>query len=237
VPALLRETNVALTDNQIDRYSRQIIVPHVGGVGQARLLAATMIMAGELRDLEGPLAYLVGAGVGSIHLRVPPEQIATIENLISDMRDLNPDVAVSIQKESSAKIELAMILICSAASLELAQSSIDEGDTRTFVVARMDTTRRIAILPGKSPCPRCADAGLLSNLPYRSEIAYPAMPGAIYSRSESADFIAMLATAEAFKLLAGFAPNPAPTLIEFDGFRTNCRPLARAAGCKCVQSL
>jgi hypothetical protein len=33
----------------------------------------------------------------------------------------------------------------------------------------------------------------------------------------------MLATAEAFKLLAGYAENPSPAIIEFDGYATIVR--------------
>ena len=62
---------MTLTDAQIDRYSRQIIVPRIGGRGQERLLAARMLLAGDARDIEAPLAYLVGAGVGAIGVREP----------------------------------------------------------------------------------------------------------------------------------------------------------------------
>ena len=44
-------------------------------------------------------------------------------------------------------------------------------------------------------------------------------------RCEAADFIAMLATAEAFKLLAGYADQPSAAIIEFDGFATSVRVL------------
>src|SRR5207249_4074584 len=57
---------MALSDRQIERYSRQIIVPAFGGHGQERLLAATLALSGELADLEAPLAYFVGAGVGTV---------------------------------------------------------------------------------------------------------------------------------------------------------------------------
>jgi hypothetical protein len=33
----------------------------------------------------------------------------------------------------------------------------------------------------------------------------------------------MLATAEAFKLLAGYSENPSRTIIEFDGYETKPR--------------
>ena len=45
------------------------------------------------------------------------------------------------------------------------------------------------------------------------------------ARSEAADFIAMLATAEAFKLIAGYEENPssATIAIDFDGYETTVR--------------
>ena len=57
---------MTLTDAQIDRYSRQIIVPRIGGRGQERILAARMLLVGDARDIEAPRAYLAGAGVGTI---------------------------------------------------------------------------------------------------------------------------------------------------------------------------
>ena len=39
-------TALSLTDAQIERYSRQILLPEIGGRGQARLLAAHVVLAG-----------------------------------------------------------------------------------------------------------------------------------------------------------------------------------------------
>jgi len=66
---------MSLTDAQIDRYSRQIIVPHIGGRGQERLLAARILLCGDARDIEAPLAYLVGAGVGWISLKLSADHL------------------------------------------------------------------------------------------------------------------------------------------------------------------
>ena len=80
---------MSLTDAQIDRYSRQIIVPHIGGRGQERLLAARILLVGDARDIEAPLAYLVGAGVGTICLKPSADQA-----VFTEKRELNPDVSV-----------------------------------------------------------------------------------------------------------------------------------------------
>ena len=42
---------MTLTDEQIERWSRQILLPEVGGRGQLRLLAARVAIAGD-----GPVA-------------------------------------------------------------------------------------------------------------------------------------------------------------------------------------
>jgi molybdopterin/thiamine biosynthesis adenylyltransferase len=55
-----------LSDDQIDRYSRQIILPEVGVRGQQRLLASRVIFVGLTAAASTALAYLAAAGVGEI---------------------------------------------------------------------------------------------------------------------------------------------------------------------------
>lgn len=57
---------MSLNDDQIEKYSRQILLPNVGGRGQEKLLAAKALIIGA-GGLGSPvLAYLAGAGVGTI---------------------------------------------------------------------------------------------------------------------------------------------------------------------------
>ena len=62
---------MTLTDVQIDRYSRQIIVPRIGGRGQERILAARMILVGDARDLEAPRALRARTRASSWELEPP----------------------------------------------------------------------------------------------------------------------------------------------------------------------
>ena len=54
------------TDDQLERYSRHILLPEVGGVGQEKLLAASVLVVGA-GGLGAPmLQYLAAAGIGRL---------------------------------------------------------------------------------------------------------------------------------------------------------------------------
>lgn len=55
-----------LSESQIERYSRQIILRTVGGRGQERLLDSAIVIAGNHPAADTALAYLAGAGVGRL---------------------------------------------------------------------------------------------------------------------------------------------------------------------------
>lgn len=57
-----------LTDGQIERFSRQIILREVGVRGQQRLLASRALFVGLTAAASTALAYLAAAGVGEIGL-------------------------------------------------------------------------------------------------------------------------------------------------------------------------
>jgi molybdopterin-synthase adenylyltransferase len=71
------------SEEEIRRYSRQLVLAEVGGHGQERLRAATLTAASEVEAL-----YLAAAGVGTIV--VPNEAIAEAT------RALNPLVRVEV---------------------------------------------------------------------------------------------------------------------------------------------
>lgn len=219
---------MTLTDQQIERYSRQIIVPGVGGRAQERLLNSHVAVVAEPRDADGALAYLAGAGVGRIVVH-PVGDSAPYGRMIERLRDLNPDAAVGLAVgEASPAPDLTLALIGSARAAEVAAGVCRAFRGRAAVIARLDAPGRIAILPAPPPCALCADAELFGKS--AEEIG---------ERAAGAGAVAMVAVAEAFKLLARFTGTPAAVLFEFTGYAAAARPLNRRAAiarCACEPS-
>jgi hypothetical protein len=222
---------LALSNEQIDRYSRQIIVPGVGGAGQEKLLESHLVVIGDAPDIELVLAYLAGAGVGRIDLVTIGSVPTKLDAAISRMRDLNPDVKLTNVSTVSSDAALILAIVGSPASLEAA-ATLGGRHSAAVVLARLDTPAKIALLLHAPPCVACADAGLLASFTKRSGNSAP---------------IAMVAATEALKFLVGYspasgttdfpsgtAPASGPALIEFRGYESSKRALHAAEnGCSC----
>jgi adenylyltransferase/sulfurtransferase len=86
------------TDDQLQRYSRHIILPEVGGKGQAKIAAAKVIIVGA-GGLGCPVGYyLTAAGVGTI---------ALIDNDIVEMSNLQRQIAHNVHTIGMPKVESA----------------------------------------------------------------------------------------------------------------------------------
>lgn len=116
------------TDDQLERYSRHILLPEVGGVGQEKLLAASVLVVGA-GGLGAPmLQYLAAAGIGRLGIidadtvdlsnlqrqvihRTQDVDIAKVESAARMIRDLNPDVQVNVYQERITAAN-ALDIIC-----------------------------------------------------------------------------------------------------------------------------
>jgi adenylyltransferase/sulfurtransferase len=70
---------MALTDAQLERYARHIVLKEIGGAGQARLLNAHVVIIGAGGIGCPAIAYLAAAGVGT--LRVIDPDTVSLSNL------------------------------------------------------------------------------------------------------------------------------------------------------------
>ncbi len=70
---------MTLSDDELERYARQIVLPQVGGVGQRRLKAAKVAVIGAGGIGSAVIPALAGAGVG--HLTLIDDDVVELANL------------------------------------------------------------------------------------------------------------------------------------------------------------
>lgn len=93
------------SEDQIRRYARHIILPEVGGVGQAKLLNAKVLVIGA-GGLGSPvILYLAAAGVGTIG--VVDDDRVDLSNLQRQV--LHSSASVGLSKVESARQAVAAI--------------------------------------------------------------------------------------------------------------------------------
>jgi molybdopterin-synthase adenylyltransferase len=213
-----------LTTDQIERYSRQILVPDIGGTGQIHIRQGRVLVIGA-GGLGSPAAfYLAAAGVGTLGI-VDPDKVelsnlqrqilhATadigrpkVESAQAKLNDLNPDVEVKIfatrfEADNAAEI---------AAGYDFIVDGSDNFDTKFLV---NDVAIRLAIafshagivrlqgqtmtvLPRKSACYRC----LFQAPPPPEEILNCQQSGIL---GAVAGTLGTIQATEAVKFLAGF---------------------------------
>lgn len=86
------------TEEQLQRYSRHIILPEVGGKGQKKLLKAKVLIVGA-GGLGCPVGYyLTAAGVG---------EIALVDNDTVELSNLQRQIAHSVKTLGMPKVESA----------------------------------------------------------------------------------------------------------------------------------
>lgn len=87
------------TDDQIRRYSRQIILPEVGGTGQRKLLNSKVLVLGAGGLGSAAIAYLAAAGIGT--LGIIDNDLVEISNL---QRQIIHGGNIGMSKAKSAEI-------------------------------------------------------------------------------------------------------------------------------------
>ncbi|MGH7795146.1 MAG: HesA/MoeB/ThiF family protein, partial [Candidatus Binatia bacterium] len=171
-----------LTTEQIERYSRQIMVPDIGGNGQIHLCQASVLVIGAGGLGSAAAFYLAAAGVGRLGL-VDPDKVelsnlqrqilhATadigrqkVESAQAKLTDLNPDVeiktyALRFEEDNAAAI---------AADYQFIVDGSDNFETKFLVndvsiqlgiafshagIVRLQG-QTMTVLPRKSACYRC----------------------------------------------------------------------------------
>jgi molybdopterin/thiamine biosynthesis adenylyltransferase len=236
---------VDFTDAQLQRYARHIILPELGGVGQAKLLGSSVLVIGA-GGLGAPLLlYLAAAGVGRIG--VIDDDVVELSNLQRQV--IHDSDKIGVAKVESAKAAVARVnpevkleahrlrltadnALDLISRYDLVADGSDNFPTRFLVNDAAYFAKKplvsAAILrfegqlatfkahDGKSPCYRCI---------FRE----PPPPGLIPTCSEGgvlgavAGALGALQATEVLKELAGIGDSLAGALLIYDALGTTFR--------------
>jgi adenylyltransferase/sulfurtransferase len=226
---------MTLTDAEVERYSRQLVLPEWSGAAQERLKAATVIVVGA-GALGSPVAtYLAAAGVG--HLGVVDADVVELSNLHRQPLHFTPDVGLpkagnAVVKLSALNSEVqvdqypvrldAMNAEAIVMGADLVVDCTDSFETRYLVndaccaqgvplveagVVGFDGLV-MSIVPGESACYRCAFPTEPVNGPSCREAG---VLGAM------AGLVGSIQALEALKLLAGVGEPLVDAILQVGG--------------------
>ncbi len=236
---------MSLNDIQIERYSRQILLPDVGGRGQEKLLAAKVLIIGA-GGLGSPVAsYLAGAGVGT--LGIVDSDTVELSNLHRQMiyssEDIGKKKAIAAQDRlERVNPDIKVIPYVLRLNSENIMEAIEEYDIvvdgsdnfptrylvndacvlakKTLVFGaffRFDGQAMI-IKPGEGPCLRCM-------------FPEPPPPGLVPSCQEAgvlgalAGIIGLIQASETLKLILGVGEPLIGKFILFDALKMSLTKL------------
>jgi molybdopterin/thiamine biosynthesis adenylyltransferase len=223
-----------LTEGEIERYSRQLVLPQWGTAAQLALSEANVLVIGA-GALGAPVAlYLAGAGTGRIGLVdddavelsnlhrqllhfTPDLGVAKAESAAAKLRFLNPDVIVEpYQMRVDAGNAGALV-----EGQDLVVDCSDSFATRYAVNAACCAARVpfveagvlgmsglvMSIKPGRTACYRCAFPEAPADAPRCADAGV---------LGPAAGVVGSLQALEAMKLLTGVAPAIADAFLQVD---------------------
>jgi molybdopterin-synthase adenylyltransferase len=234
-----------MNDQQLLRYSRQIMLPDVDLDGQEKLLAARVLIIG-LGGLGSPVAmYLAAAGVGhlvladfdSVDLSNLQRQIAhttdrigqlKVESAAQTIRALNPDVQITCVTQ----VLDADALKDQIAGVDVVVDCCDNFQTR-FAVNAACVAARVPLVSGAAirlegqvavfdtrqpdcPCYRCL---------YDEESEENTSCAANGVLAPLVGIVGSMQALEAIKLIVGFGTSLAGKLLVFDARHSQWREL------------
>jgi len=233
------------TDEQIERYSRHIMLPEVGGVGQIKMLEAKVLLIGA-GGLGSPAAYyLAAAGIGNLgivdfdtvdlsnlqrQIIHSTERIGMLktESARKTIQALNPDVKVTLYNERLTSQNILDIF----EGYDYILDGTDNFATRYLINDACVMTGKTNIhgsifrfegqatvfKPGAGPCYRCL-------------YPEPPPPGLVPNCQEGgvlgvlAGVIGNLQVVETLKLILGKGNALVGTLLIYDALNTEFRKL------------
>lgn len=234
---------MAFTDDQLERYSRHLILKEIGVRGQKKLLAARVLVIGA-GGLGSPAAmYLAAAGVGTIG--IVDDDVVDLSNLqrqiIHDtgnvgmpkvesaaetVTSINPDVTVKpyhirVSAGNIAELIAGYDVIVDAADNFSTKFLINDacvlaGKPYIYGGALRFEGQLMTYVPGRGPCYRC----IFRDMPAAGEVPSCKEAGVL---GAVVGVIGSMQAVEAVKLILGVGKPLTARLMTFDALAMTCR--------------
>ena len=250
---------MSLSDEQVERYARHILLPEIGGAGQAKIRAAKVLVVGAGGLGTPVIQYLAAAGIGT--LGIVDDDVVDLSNLQRQVihttarlgqaktasakaavADINPDVSV-IEHTDRLSAKNARELI---SGYDIVADGCDNFATRFLVMDACYLEQKTLVsgailrfdgqlsvfkphLRTDGDCP-C----------YRCLYPEAPPPDMVLSCAEAGVLGALCGTigslqaAEVLKEITGAGESLAGSLIIFDGLRTEFRKIKIKPDPKCA---
>jgi molybdopterin-synthase adenylyltransferase len=245
---------MALSEEELERYSRQLVVPDIGQAGQEKLRAGKVLIIGA-GGLGSPAAlYLAAVGVGRIG--IVDSDVVELSNLqrqvIHTMADLgrqkaasaagkiqavNPATAVDVHSLRVTAQNIGQILapydfVIDATDNFASKFLINDAcaaHNKPFCHAGVIQMggQMMTVLPGKSACYRCVFDGP----PSAAAVPSPAVLG-IFGIVPGV--IGTLQAMEAARFLLGTGELLTDTLLTYDALKAEFRKVTVKRNPKCI---
>ena len=240
---LTGEKDMAFTDDQLERYSRHLILKEIGVRGQKKLLAARVLVIGA-GGLGSPAAmYLAAAGVGTIG--IVDDDVVDLSNLqrqiihgtgnvgmpkvesaAETVTSINPDVTVKpyrirVSAGNIAELIAGYDVIVDAADNFSTKFLINDacvlaGKPYIYGGALRFEGQLMTYVPGRGPCYRC----IFRDMPAAGEVPSCKEAGVL---GAVVGVIGSMQAVEAVKLILGVGKPLTARLMTFDALAMTCR--------------
>jgi molybdopterin-synthase adenylyltransferase len=118
---------VALTDEQLDRYARHIVLREVGGAGQQKLLEAEVVVIGAGGIGSAAIPYLAAAGVGLLTI-IDDDKVE-----LSNLQRQTLFTTADIGKAKARRAKRAVEALNPDVGVECAVRRIETGNAARFI--------------------------------------------------------------------------------------------------------
>lgn len=245
---------IAFTEEQVERYSRHILVPEIGGGGQAALLNASAFVVGA-GGLGAPaLLYLAAAGVGRLGLADGDQvELSNLQRqIIHGTGDVGKAKAVSaweslreINPDCQLQVHCGRLTAHNARDLLTGYDVVLDGSDNFPTRFAVADTCWLEGIPLVTASVLGFEGHLMTVLPkqgnacYRCFIPEPPPPDLAPSCQTSgvlASLVGVLGTlqaTEALKLLMGVGHVPGDRLLVYDALSFSFRTLPRRPDPQC----